>query len=74
MDLVVVTKTRTAYEGKNPLLPAKDWIASGKRPLQASDFLYGIVDLDIRAEGADLAAPGTFSARASYSMWERRGQ
>jgi hypothetical protein len=65
-NLYVLVKTRMAYESKSPLLPAKQWIASGKEELKEGDFLYGIVGLDI-AEADALGDVASF--RASYSLW-----
>ena len=67
MNLTVVTKTRTAYEGRNPVLRAKDWVAAGKPALAETDFLYGIVGLAIAEEAG--GGPGERKFRASYSFW-----
>jgi hypothetical protein len=71
MNLTVITKTRMAYEGKDPVLHAKDWLAAGKPTLAETDFLYGIVGLAIADEAggeADgLARSEKF--RATYSFW-----
>jgi hypothetical protein len=67
LNLNVVIKTRMAYEGRNPVLHAKDWIAAGKPTLAETDFLYGIVGMSVAEEvggGAD-----TRKYRASYSFW-----
>jgi hypothetical protein len=70
MNLYVLTRTRTAYEGRNPLLPARQWIAAGKGNLKESEFLYGIVDLGIE-EIDEGAAPSADARRyrATYSIW-----
>ena len=72
LNLIVLTRTRMAYEGRNPLLPARDWIASGKRALKETDFLYGIAGLEIAADSAgsrDGSGAGVVRFRASYSLW-----
>jgi hypothetical protein len=74
-NLYVLVKTRMAYEGKSPLIPANRWVASGKEGLKEGDFLYGIVGLDIAEEGASPGAqesPGGAEAatfRVVYSLW-----
>jgi hypothetical protein len=68
MSLVVLTKTRTAYEGKSPVLSAVDWIAAGKPDLAPTIFLYGIVGLSMK--GGEAPAEGMrVSIRAQYSFW-----
>jgi hypothetical protein len=66
MNLSVVTKTRMAYEGRNPVLHAKDWIAAGEPALSETDFLYGIVGMSVVGEAAPSPA---LKYRASYSFW-----
>lgn len=66
-NLVVVTKTRTAYEGKSPLVQAIDWVAAGKPDLAPTDFLYGIVGLAISDEASVDSNRAVF--RAEYSLW-----
>jgi hypothetical protein len=66
-NLTVITKTRTAYEGKSPVLRAVDWIAAGKPALSQSDFLYGMVGLVISEESGGGSDRETF--RAEYSFW-----
>jgi hypothetical protein len=69
-NLVVITKTRMAYEGKNPILRAVDWIASGKPALAPTDLLYGIPVMDI-AEEPEREVDGADARRfrATYSLW-----
>jgi len=74
MTMTVVTKTRTAYEGKDPIIRAKDWLAAGKPALEQAAFLYGLVDLAITDEGGNGAVgSGTAGSeerfRATYSVW-----
>jgi|GEM_PF-2457805 len=70
MNLVVLTKTRMAYEGKSPVVAAKAWVAQGKPPLKDGDFLYGVAGLAV--EGAP-ALPGDGPElrrfAATYSLW-----
>jgi hypothetical protein len=65
-NLTVLTKTRMAYEGKNPLRRAADWVAAGKPALPESDMLYGVVGLELVDEGG---GPDRVSCRATYSFW-----
>jgi ketosteroid isomerase-like protein len=69
MTMTVVTKTRTAYEGKDPIIRAKDWLAAGKPELEQTAFLYGLVDLAIADEGGSGAAGNEKRFRATYSVW-----
>jgi hypothetical protein len=71
-NLVVLTKTRMAYEGRSPILPAKGWIASGMKALKETDFLYGIVGLEIAdVDSGDVVGPSADARRfrATYSLW-----
>jgi hypothetical protein len=70
LNLVVITKTRMAYEGKDPVLHAKDWVAAGEGALAPTDFLYGIVALDLADESAG-AGGGALARRlrATYTFW-----
>jgi hypothetical protein len=68
-NLVVLTRTRMAYEGKNPLLRANDWVAGGKGAIKDGEFLYGIVGLDISELGDNGADSGSVRYRAKYSVW-----
>jgi hypothetical protein len=67
MNLVVLTRTRTAYEGKSPVVRAEDWLAAGKPALAPTDFLYGIAGLSVADEGGAGADRANF--RAEYSLW-----
>ena len=67
ISLVVVTRTRTAYEGKNPLVRAADWVAAGKPSLGPTDFLYGLVGLSISEDAS--SSPDRPVFRAEYSLW-----
>jgi len=67
INLVVLTKTRIAYEGKSPVVRALDWVAAGKPKLALTDFLYGIAGLSISDEGGDGANRAFL--RADYSLW-----
>ena len=72
VNLVVVTKTRTAYEGKSPVVRAADWLAAGGpaggRVLAPSDLLYGITGLEISG-GEDWSGATSVSIAAKYSFW-----
>jgi hypothetical protein len=67
INLVVITKTRTAYEGKSPVVRALDWAAAGKPELAPTYFLYGITGLSISDEGGNGANRAFL--RADYSLW-----
>ena len=69
MNMTVVTKTRTAYEGKDPIVRAKNWLAAGKPALEQDAFLYGIVDLAIADERGSGSAGNEERFRATYSVW-----
>jgi hypothetical protein len=66
MNLTVVTKTRLAYEGKSPVVHAKDWVSAGMPALAQTDLLYGIAGLGLLDEGG---GQGTERLRATYSIW-----
>jgi hypothetical protein len=67
MNLTVITKTRLAYEGKSPIVPAAKWVAAGKPALTTSDFLYGIDGMALSQDGS--RGPDLVAYRASYSFW-----
>jgi hypothetical protein len=78
VNLVVITRTRTGYEGRSPLVRAVDWLAAGKPALAQSDLLYGITGLSL--SGGEGAVPDNAIAtkgsggeeariRAEYSLW-----
>lgn len=67
INLTVLTKTRTAYEGKSPVVRAESWVASGKPPLAPTAFLYGIVDLAVTEQGGDGGDRAVL--KAEYSLW-----
>jgi hypothetical protein len=77
LNLTVITKTRTAYEGKSPLLRALDWAAAGKPALSQGELLYGISGLAISAAASSATAPSATAPsaadretfRAEYSFW-----
>jgi hypothetical protein len=66
-NLVVLTKTRMAYEGKSPVVRAADWVAEGEPDLAPTDLLYGIAALSL--EGPASPSGDSASLRASYSFW-----
>jgi hypothetical protein len=66
MTMTVITKTRTAYEGKDPVFRAKDWVAAGKPKLAPTDLLYGVDAFELADEGG---SAGSERLRASYSFW-----
>lgn len=66
LNLVVITRTRLAYEGKSPLVRAADWVAAGEPPLPPTAFLFGIVGLSIAEEAS---AANAVAFRATYSLW-----
>lgn len=68
-NLVVITKTRLAYEGKSPVVHAQDWVAAGKPELKAEDFLYGIVGLTLSGGESVPAGAASLAIKASYSFW-----
>ncbi len=71
--MTVVSKTRQAYEGKDPIVMAEAWIAAGKPALDPDRVLFGISGLAV----AELsAAPDRATYAAEYSAWtlERRGE
>jgi hypothetical protein len=68
VSLVVITRTRTAYEGKSPVVRARDWLAAGKPALAPADFLYGIAGLSLSG-GEARADESVVSVRAEYSFW-----
>jgi hypothetical protein len=68
INLVVITRTRTAYEGKSPVVRAQDWLAAGKPALAQADFLYGIVGLSLSG-GETWAGTSAVSISAKYSFW-----
>ena len=67
INLTVLTKTRTAYEGKSPVVRAESWVASGKPQLAPDAFLYGIDDLAITEESGYGGDRAVF--KAEYSLW-----
>ncbi len=69
INLVVITKTRTAYEGKSPVVRAVDWLAAGKPALKAEDFLYGLAGLSISGGESVPAGATSVSIEARYSFW-----
>ncbi|MDP3177582.1 MAG: hypothetical protein Q8M76_06735, partial [Spirochaetaceae bacterium] len=73
INLSVITKTRLAYEGRNPLVQARDWLAGGAQALPDGAFLYGIVGLSM-----DEARPSADRASfvVDYSLWtmDRSGE
>jgi hypothetical protein len=68
-NITVLTKTRTAYEGKSPLLRAVDWVAAGKPAIKETDFLYGIAGLSISGPEPSAGAGDVVRYRAEYSFW-----
>ncbi len=46
-SLFVNSKVRQAYEGKESVIPADQWIASGKPAIEAGTFIYGNTDLHL---------------------------
>lgn len=64
--MTVISKTRLAYEGKNPIVSARAWTEAGKPPLGSDSTLYGITNLSIvELSAVDNAA----TYRAEYSSW-----
>jgi hypothetical protein len=68
LTLTVLTKTKMAYEGKNPIVRAADWIEAGKPPIKDSDFLYGVTGLSVTG-GESYGEATRVAIRAEYSMW-----
>jgi hypothetical protein len=67
MNVTVLAKTRLAYEGKSPVVPAQKWVTDGKPALDPTAFLYGVAGLSVVKEegrGVDGAL-----YRATYSFW-----
>jgi hypothetical protein len=67
MNMMIVVKTRMAYEKKNPRISLDKWLESGKPALVSSDILDGISGLALVQEGAQ--SPDFAKYRASYSFW-----
>jgi len=68
LNLVVITRTRTAYERKSPIVRAADWLASGKAALASGDLLYGIVDLSLSGGEAWMKAD-KLAIHVEYTFW-----
>ena len=67
MNVMVLSKTRMAYEGKSPVVNAATWVSNGEPKLDSTAFLYGIAGLSIvkeESQGSDSAL-----YRATYSFW-----
>jgi len=67
MNVMVLSKTRMAYEGKSPIVNAAKWVSAGEPKLDSTAFLYGIAGLSIvkeESQGSDSAL-----YRATYSFW-----
>ncbi len=68
LNLVVITRTRTAYERKSPIVRAVDWLAAGKKALASGDLLFGIVDLSLSG-GEAWAKADRLAIKAEYTFW-----
>lgn len=64
--LTVVSKTRLAYEGKDPIVSARSWIEAGRPALDPDRLLYGITDLSVVEVWAESSAA---IYRAEYTSW-----
>jgi hypothetical protein len=71
VNLTVLSKTRIAYESKDPLVRASKWIEEGKPKLEQTAMLYGVTGLELKDEGAapSKGIGGTYRVGATYSLW-----
>ena len=66
LNLYVVSRVRTAYEGSSGLINAEAWIESGMPTLEPDQFVFGITSLEITREKEDVYL-------VSYEKWITRG-
>lgn len=76
-NLFILTRTRIAYEGVDALVPASDWLASGRPSLQEGAILFGVTGLELDEESSNPPSElgSSYAIRAKYSLWymERDG-
>ncbi len=60
--IYVISKVRTGYEGKSGLVQAKDWLASGKKTLEADESIYGLTDILVKKISENMF-------RVTYTKW-----
>lgn len=77
-NVLVLSKTRIAYEQKDGLVRAAKWVAAGKPQIGQTDMLFGVTGLDLEDDGSvpSEAIGSTYAVRARYSLWfiEKRGE
>jgi hypothetical protein len=64
-NLTVLSKMRQAYETRNPLVQASEWLAAGAPPLEPGTMLFGISDLVIQATTSDSADAKSADAKSA---------
>ena len=68
INLYVISKQTTAYEGKSYIVPADEWVKKGKPELNPPYFVHGVTDLKITRERG--GPEPVFLA--TYTRWSRK--
>jgi hypothetical protein len=62
LHLYVISKVRMAYEGTSGFYSAQEWVDNGRPPLEGTEMIYGIAELEINREMED-------TYRVTYEKW-----